>query len=591
MPGLFGVVDLKRRDTGGRLPALAEEMAKRLTGARHDAALICEGRLVLGRAGAAHHHSEAWRSKAGPLAVAGILHLTSQNAEEAARRGDFAALRGFFAALVQDAAGGLAILADRRASVPVFYAQHDGLLLFAPEVKALLAARDLPRDADDAALASFLSSGHLLGAQTLFRSVRRLRGGEAIRIAPDGALAIERYWRFSPGLRAGLAREGELADARLEKIEAAVARNLTEPRRSFVFLSGGSDSRGVFCAALQALAPEQITAVTWTRDQGGGRSDLDIASRVAAAAGVRHVVVTSRPLGFAEHFPRSNALIDGLTDSAPAHPYFALIGEELAANGLLTGLRGDEVFGWWHPVASFAEALAAVGLRSIDQVALGRAIRPERLDGIGQAQREALGALRLEVDGLTPQQAKDRLYFEHRLQTYLGTQNRLLTASIDQRNPLLDEVLMDFMELVPDPLRAHKLLYQRALARRYASFWRLGLAGRSARPDWATLMSLDPQILTYLGDALGDGGSGIWDHLSREHMRALLEQMTRYKAPSRSGWRSVALSMVRRVRPMLPRRMSSLVRGSQSSARPVGPALQLWRMVALKHWWDVLRVA
>jgi asparagine synthetase B (glutamine-hydrolysing) len=589
MLGLYGVIDLAGRDRGERLAALAEAMADRLTGIQERSGLKRSGWFAIGRAGGAHHHNVRWAIDPAEPAVAGILQNPVLDGNPFAHV-DAAALRGFFAACLPMADGSISIVADRRASVPLFYAECGGLLLFSPEVKGLLAG-GLPRDLDEAAFASFLASGHLIGAQTLFRSVRRLRGGEKLQVTPSGGVCLERYWHFRPGSRAESGSEEDLTSALLEEMEKAVARNLERPERSFIFLSGGADSRGVFGAALKALPAERITAVTWTRDRGGRRSDLDVAAKLAERAKVRHLVLISRPKGFPEHFARSNAMIDCLTDSAPAHPYFRLIGEELIAQGLQTGLRGDEVFGWWHPVSSFAEAMAAVGLRSLDEAGVAKAVRSERLVAIRNAQDEALSAIAREVEGLTPQQAKDCIYFDHRLQTYLGTQNRLLTASLDHRNPLLDESLLDFMERVPDPLRAHKLLYQRVLANRYGDLWKLGIAGRSARPDWASLIELDPHLLPYIDDALADASSGIWDYLSREHMLAVLDRLKRREPVRRLGWKPVALSIYRRLRPSLPSALINLAKRSRSRTSPVAPAIQLWRMLALKHWYDVLRLA
>jgi hypothetical protein len=588
MLGLFGVIDLTKRDRAGRLEELASEMARRLT-SRQDGQILRRGeRIVFGRAGAAHHHNVPWPERPDAPAFAGILHRAGAESRPLAEQ-DPAALRGFFAALVPGQDGSFSILADRRASVPVFYAQSNGLLLFAPEVKALLAERDLPREVDEAAVAAFLASGHLVGAHTLLRAVRHLRGGEVLRVGPDGSVQTERYWQFSPGSRASVGAEQELSEALLGRIEAATARNLQDPQRSFIFLSGGADSRGLLCAALRSMPSDRITTVTWTRDEGGERSDLDIASRVASATGVRHIVLRIWPREFSEHFERSNAMLDALTDTAPATPYFSLVGEELADRGLFTGLRGDEAFGWWYPVASFEEALVAVGLRTVDQAAVAAAFHPDRRDGVRTAQLEAHEAIRGELAGLRADQMKDRLYFEQRVQNFLGVQERLLQGSLDHRNPLLDEDILDFMEAVPDSLRAQKLLYQRALVSRYADLWQLGLAGRAARPDYETLVARDPGILPYIRAALEDTGSGLWDLLDRRHYLDCIARLGRPKTSSSSGWRPFALSMFRRIRPMLPRRLAANLRHREPAIKPVGVARHLLRMIALKHWHDHLR--
>jgi asparagine synthase (glutamine-hydrolysing) len=590
MLGVFGVIDLTGHDRGDQVHALAGDMARRLT-SRQDEQLLRRGeRIAFGRAGASYHHNVPWPDRADAPAFAGIVHSIVGDARYLSDK-DAAGLRGFFAAIVPRRDGGSAIMADRRASVPVFYAESDGFLLFAPKVSALLIARNLPRDVNLAAIASFLASGHLAGAHTLFRAVRHLRGGEALQVAPDGTIQIERYWQFKPGSRPEKAAEPELAEALLDRMEAAANRNLQQPDRSFIFFSGGADSRGLLGAALRSTPADRITTVTWTRDEGGERSDLDVASHVASVTGVRHIVLRMRPGGFREHLERSNAMLDALTDSAPLNYYLLLVGEELADRGLLTGLRGDEVFGWWYPVASFEEALVAVGLRTVDEAAAVTALQPELRDKVRDAQLDAHRALGRELEGLRPDQMKDRLYFENRLQNFLSVQERLLQGSLDHRNPFLDEEILEFMEVVPDCLRAQKLLYQRALVRRHADLWQLGIAGRAARPEYETLVARDPGILPYLQAELEDVGSGVWDLLDREHYLRCLARLVHPQTASSPGWKPFVMSTVRQIRPMLPRALALRLKNRQPALKPVGLARHLLRMVALKHWHDHLRVA
>jgi hypothetical protein len=189
MPGLFGVVDLKRGRGGRDLHGLSCEVARRLTRQpNYKCDLHRTEWAVFGRIGASFHDNTPWPAEPGQPAVAGILHdpLASM-AHLAARR--FSEASGFFAAACEDGQG-LAVAVDRRGSIPIFFGLEDGLLVFAPEVKGVLAAPGLSREPDLAAIASFMASGHLLGDQTLFRAVRRLRGGQALTVDRSGSASV-----------------------------------------------------------------------------------------------------------------------------------------------------------------------------------------------------------------------------------------------------------------------------------------------------------------------------------------------------------------------------------------------------------------
>ncbi|MDF2766232.1 MAG: Asparagine synthetase [Rhodospirillales bacterium] len=189
MPGLFGVVDLKRGRGGRDLHGLSCEVARRLTRQpNYKCDLHRTEWAVFGRIGASFHDNTPWPAEPGQPAVAGILHdpLASM-AHLAARR--FSEASGFFAAACEDGQG-LAVAVDRRGSIPIFFGLEDGLLVFAPEVKGVLAA---PRP-----VARARSGGHrqLHGVgpsarhQTLFRAVRRLRGGQALTVDRSGSASV-----------------------------------------------------------------------------------------------------------------------------------------------------------------------------------------------------------------------------------------------------------------------------------------------------------------------------------------------------------------------------------------------------------------
>lgn len=255
--------------------------------------------------------------------VTGLLHHDALSYEQAARQFAYtgacpaSALRGFFAAVFADltAARRITLATDRHASCPVFYAVLAGTLYFAPEVKALLALPDLPRDPDPAALAFLLSGGQLLNTQTLLTTVRRLGGGEQL-IVESGRWHVEPYWSYTPRAAgdgtSALDLEHELAGA----IRAAVARNLADPGATVILLSGGRDSRAILAAAHEAVGGrgERLSTATWAFDAHRADSDPATAARLAAAIGARHVCQEMPLEAYAEQFDDLLWRADALSD-------------------------------------------------------------------------------------------------------------------------------------------------------------------------------------------------------------------------------------------------------------------------------------
>jgi asparagine synthetase B (glutamine-hydrolysing) len=579
--GLYGAIDLGGT-TCDRLSRLGVLMRRQLGASGPE--LDFGGCAVVGRTGAGYQHSSAWPPPDRRCAVAGILHTPPSRERDI----DPNAIEGFFAALARQTDGGLALITDRRGSIPVYFASHDDCIVFAPTVRAVVCAcPDMPRDLDLASLGCLLSSGHLLGDQTLLRSVRRLRGGQVLRVTKD-KWRIETYGRFQPGCRSHARPEGALADELMDRVQFAVARNLREPEQTFIFLSGGADSRGLLAAALKTVPRQQITAVTWSSDSGTRASDLDIARQAADLAKVRHTVLQYAPGIYADRFAEANSVIDALTDSAAFHPNFLSTARAIAELSLQTGLRGDEAFGWWHPVRTVEEAMLAVGLRTIEQAGVGSLLRPELRPQVTAAQSQALDHAAGELAGLTPDQMKDGLYFEHRLQCYLGVENRLRQTVLDHRNPFLDESILAFMEEVPDRWRAHKLLYQRAMARRYPQLWEIGIAGQLSTENWSGTFARKPDIREFISAELADHGSAIWCVLDRQFLLQTYERLSADRTHAPATWKSIARSMLRTVRPLMPAGIAKLGAG-RIAARATAPHRLIMRALVLKHWFDAYR--
>ncbi len=105
-------------------------------------------------------------------------------------------LLGMFAFVVVDVERGVATLVrDRLGIKPLYYAEQNGSLYFASEIKALLAAgvRTTP---NESMIGLYLTHGYYAhSAETFFRTIQRLPGGSLMRWSASGA-SVSRWWNL-----------------------------------------------------------------------------------------------------------------------------------------------------------------------------------------------------------------------------------------------------------------------------------------------------------------------------------------------------------------------------------------------------------
>lgn len=193
-------------------------------------------------------------------------------------------LEGMYAFAVHDGRTGQVLLArDRLGIKPLYWAEVDGTVLFASEVRALLASGRLTAAPDRERVDAFLTLGYVPGERTFFEGIRKLRPGHAL-LVEGGAVRTWRTWdpaRIQPV-------ELPYAEARAEldrRFTATLERHLMSDVPLGCFLSGGVDSSGVVAWLARRLGREvQTFTVGYPED----RSELGHAARVAEAFGTRH---------------------------------------------------------------------------------------------------------------------------------------------------------------------------------------------------------------------------------------------------------------------------------------------------------------
>jgi asparagine synthase (glutamine-hydrolysing) len=167
-------------------------------------------------------------------------------------------LDGMFALAVWDARQEKLLLArDRTGEKPLFYWRDDRELVFASEIRALLAHPRVPRELDPVALRRYLLHGFFPAPLTPLADVHKLPAGSALLMSAERTVRRQ-YWDLAEFLRPGAVISGSPADL-AEELDERLATAVRERRRSDVpvgvFLSGGLDSSTILAHYAEQEGP------------------------------------------------------------------------------------------------------------------------------------------------------------------------------------------------------------------------------------------------------------------------------------------------------------------------------------------------
>jgi asparagine synthase (glutamine-hydrolysing) len=213
------------------------------------------------------------------------LHLYEEHGAESLKT-----LNGSFVLLLCDLREKKAVLAnDRNGLRALYYAEHNGALLFAPQMKAILEDGTFKRQVDLEALAGNLSYGEFWGDRTVLERIQILPPASMLT-RNRGQLTRARYWDFHYQPDYALS-EGAIVEQLVEAFRKAVAVRLQDSLRYGVSLSGGLDSRSV----LAAVDPEKRKGLTTFTYGPLHCGEVKIAEKVASKCGTSHRSIEITP--------------------------------------------------------------------------------------------------------------------------------------------------------------------------------------------------------------------------------------------------------------------------------------------------------
>ena len=157
-------------------------------------------------------------------------------------------LNGDFALALFDTAERKLLLArDAIGPRPLYYFKNTSAVVFASEIKALLAHPAAPREPSREGLGEYL-----IGAQgpfsstTLFKDIYRVIPAHTTVFTREKVVS-RKYWDFDPSNEVRLRNFDEYAEALSFQFERAVKRRIRSSYPVGVFVSGGLDSSAILC--------------------------------------------------------------------------------------------------------------------------------------------------------------------------------------------------------------------------------------------------------------------------------------------------------------------------------------------------------
>jgi len=297
-----------------------------------------------------------YRALRAELASRGVQFTTNSDTEvvlEAWRcwgPGALTRFRGMFAfALVDEQAGDLVLARDPLGIKPLYYLPRGAGVIFASELKALVAAVGSELRMEPGALVASMLYYWVPEQRCAIDGVRKLPAGSWARFRPDGSCRVEHYWR--PADVAAQAAAGPPADLGAV-IEESVTAHLVSDVPVSSFLSGGLDSSIITVLAHRAEPGIDAYTITFRPEDQRLEAmpdDAVYARKVAARYGIDLHEIEISP-DIVDMLPR---IVDVLDEPIgdPAAINTLLMCEAARERGvkvILSGMGADELFGGYR---------------------------------------------------------------------------------------------------------------------------------------------------------------------------------------------------------------------------------------------------
>lgn len=266
-----------------------------------------------------------------------IVHLYEELGETAVER-----LRGMFAFAIWDQRRQSLFLARDRVGIkPLYYSVSNTALVFASEIKAILADPDVHAEVRPQMIDRFLTFDYMPGEETLLRGIYKLPPGFSMTVR-NGKAQKRQYWdlHFRPSSTSFRQAQAQLIDI----LEESVRLHMISDVPVGFLLSGGVDSTAMLGLAV-GKTDKPLSSFTIGFSDSAITDERPYAQLAAKHYGSSHHELTIGPRDFADFLPNYVWHMEEPVCEPPAVALYYV--SKLAKDYvkvLISGEGGDEAF-------------------------------------------------------------------------------------------------------------------------------------------------------------------------------------------------------------------------------------------------------
>jgi asparagine synthase (glutamine-hydrolysing) len=271
-----------------------------------------------------------------------IVHLYEELGEGCVEK-----LRGMFAFAIWDDRQQVLFLARDRVGIkPLYYYLSEKELLFASEIKAILADPVVKPEVLPAMIDRFLTFKYLAGNETLFKNIQKLAPGSYM-IVRRNKVEVKQYWDLSFEENSTLslpAAAAQLSDL----LEETVRLHMISDVPVGFLLSGGVDSTALLSIAT-GMTDRKLSSFTVGFSEPGVVDERPYARLAAQQFGTEHHEITITAKDFEHFLPHYVWHMEEPVCEPPAVAmyYISRVAME-SVKVLISGEGGDEAFGGYQ---------------------------------------------------------------------------------------------------------------------------------------------------------------------------------------------------------------------------------------------------
>ncbi|MEY3289442.1 MAG: hypothetical protein RLZZ419_1684 [Pseudomonadota bacterium] len=307
-----------------------------------------------------------------------IVHLYEEMGDQCVTR-----LRGMFAFALWDEHQQRLLLARDRVGVkPLYYCNTGKSLVFASEIKSILADPEVNRSVNPRAIDRFITYNYLPGNETPLEGIFKLEPGHYLTLQ-DGRMDDRQYW----DLHFETPHQPQSFDDAVDSLRVLLNRTVSDHMISDVpvgvLLSGGVDSTGILSYAVRH-SDKPVHTFTMGFSGAGFQDERPYAKLAAQKFGTEHHEISMTADDFQKFLPNYVWHMEEFVCEPPAIALYFVseLAKRCSVKVLLSGEGGDEAFGGYQTYRNLmlleklkltfgpAKELLRLGFQALEQVGM-----------------------------------------------------------------------------------------------------------------------------------------------------------------------------------------------------------------------------